>query len=91
MQTTKEIEDQKTSEKSAAYRMMAEMWAFKDFMEMIRNIKLDAISSIPNMPSDQVTESKFGELRGIMSTIDKIDRDLDYILNFKEDNFHDKT
>lgn len=82
--SVKEEEDQKAKERASAYHLMMNMWAFKDFLELISSVKGDAIKSLYQMPNEQATEAKFGEIRGILKAIDKIERELDYILSYKE-------
>jgi len=85
METTREIENQKQREKSTAYRLMADMWAFRDFMESILRVKDHAIKDLYQMTDFQATEARFGEIRGTLKAIEKIERELEYILNWRED------
>lgn len=82
--TIKEEEDQKARERSQAYRTMYELWAFKDFMEMIQGIKASAIKSLYQVTDEKATANQFSRVRGILETVEKIEKELDYALNWRE-------
>lgn len=85
MDTTKEIEDQKSRERASAYQQMAQLWAWTDFLKFVSGLKETAIKELTQTNDFNATEAKFGEIKGILKTVEKIERELDYILNWKEE------
>lgn len=81
---SREEEDEKARERSVAYQTMMGLWAFKDFLEIIKSVKEEAVKALYQMDNDQATAAKFGEIRGTLKAIEKIDKELDYILNWKQ-------
>jgi hypothetical protein len=81
---SREEEDQKARERAVAYKTMMGLWSFQDFLETIKSVREEAVKSLYQMPDEKATEAKFGEIRGTLKAIDKIERDLDYILSCKE-------
>lgn len=78
MATEREEENQRMLEKSSAYKLLAEQWAFKDFMEFISGLKDDAIKRIYDGPKESLEE-----VRGSLKIIKRIEQELDYLLSFK--------
>jgi hypothetical protein len=81
-QSVREEEDTKAKEKAEAYRLMMQSWSFKDFMEYVKSLKEGAIKSIYLLNDERASEAQFGRLRGILETVVKIERELDFIVNF---------
>ena len=82
--STKEMEDQKARERAVAYKTMEGLWAFQDFLGIVKSVKEDAVKSLYQMGDREASEAKFGEIRGSLKAIAKIERELDYILNWSE-------
>ena len=81
---TRDEENQKAREKSVAYKTMMGIWAFQDYLDFIKSVKSDAIKDLHQMEDKDATEARFGQIRGILKAVDRIERELEYILSWKE-------
>lgn len=74
------MDEQKSKEKTEAYRHMSQLWAFTDMLNAIKGLKEDALRDLVAVPISEATASKFGEIKGIVSTVDKIVSEVESIL-----------
>jgi len=65
---------------------MMGLWAAQDWLQSIKAIKEDAVKSLYEMEDKDATEAKLGQIRGTLKTVAKIERDLDFILSWKEES-----
>lgn len=75
--------DQERKDLAVAYRTMMDQAAWKHFSGMLSRLKELATKNEDEIPAHELDKSIgfIGECRGRRSTIDKINTELDYILN----------
>ena len=69
--------DTKAIERANAYRQMMDLWAWKDFLNFIREVRQSSLESAIEMKD--ISEIQIA--RGKVKCIDEIFGELDYILN----------
>lgn len=79
-ETTEETERKKKVERANAYREMMNLWAWKDLMNELKEIREDAALVIDAVPLDQNAQLVIAESRGERRGLQKLQNRIDYIL-----------
>lgn len=69
----------KSIERANSYRQMFELWAWKDLVREIEEMKKDARNGIENIDVDKINSNRTAEYIGFMKAFSKIENHLGYV------------
>ena len=76
-------EDAKAIERANAYRQMCQMWAWKDLMKIVEDVKEETVSREDSYATKDLSLVLIAEDRGIRRGLNRLLSEVDSILEYK--------